>query len=110
MFKIGAAFALSRSKTTTRRQFRGLFATVYCIHYFTPVSNQQLAEWAAANESCPKRPKTQTSTGKVLAPVLWDAQGILFIDCLEKGRTINNEYYIALLVRLKEEIAKKKRP
>ena len=34
--------------------------------------------------------------------------GILFIDYLEKGNRINSEYYMALLVRLKEEIAKKK--
>ena len=34
-------------------------------------------------------------------------QGILFIDYLEKGRTINSEYYITLWMRLKEEIAKK---
>ena len=34
-------------------------------------------------------------------------QGILFIDYPEKGRTINSEYYIALLVHLKEEITKK---
>ena len=53
-------------------------------------------------------PKTQTSTGKVLAPMCWDAQGLLFIDYLEKRRTVNSEYYIALLVRLKEEIAKKR--
>ena len=44
----------------------------------------------------------------VLASVFWDAQGILFIDYFEKGRTINSEYYIALLVRLKKEIAKKR--
>ena len=31
----------------------------------------------------------------------------MFIDYLEKGRTINSEYYIALLVYLKEKIAKK---
>ena len=30
-----------------------------------------------------------------------------FNDYLEKGRTINSKYYIALLVYLKEEIAKK---
>ena len=28
MFKVGATFALSRSKTTTRRRFRALFVTV----------------------------------------------------------------------------------
>ena len=48
----------------------------------------------------------QTSAGKVLAFVFWDAQGILFINYLEKGRIINSEYYIALLVCLKEEITK----
>ena len=78
------------------------------IHYFTLESNRQSDEWPAAGESRPKRPKIQTSTGKVLASIFWDAQGILFIDYLEKGRTINSEYYIALLVRLKEEIAKKR--
>ena len=39
-------------------------------------------------------------------PYFVDAQGILFIDYLKK-RTINNEYYIALLVPLKKEITKK---
>ena len=77
------------------------------IHHFTPESNQQSAEWTVAGESHSKQPKTQTSAGKVLLCVFWDAQGILFIDYLEKGRTINSEYYIALLVHLKEEIAKK---
>ena len=39
--------------------------------------------------------------------VFWDVEGILLIDYLEKRRTSNNEYYISLLVRLKEEIANK---
>ena len=34
--------------------------------------------------------------------------GILSINYFEKGRTINSEYYIALLVHLKEEVAKKR--
>ena len=65
------------------------------------------SKWTAADESCPKWQKMQTSAGKVLASIFSDAQGILFIDYLEKGRTINSKYYIALLVCLKEEIAKK---
>ena len=42
--------------------------------------------------------------------IFLDVQGILFINYLEKGRTINSKYYITLLVHLKEEIAKKKQP
>ena len=62
---------------------------------------------SAAGESHPKQPMMQTSAGKVLASVFWNALGILFIDYLEKRRIINSEYYITLLVHLKEEIAKK---
>ena len=54
--------------------------------------------------------KDAASVVKVLVSVFWDAQVILFIDYLEKEITINSEYYIALLVRLKEEIAKKTPP
>jgi hypothetical protein len=32
--------------------------------------------------------------------VFWDAEGILFIDYLEKGKTITREYYSNLLTRL----------
>ena len=68
------------------------------INHFPLQSNWQSAEWTAADESHPKQPKMQTSAGKVLASVFWDMQGILFIDCIEKRRTINSKYYIALLV------------
>lgn len=78
------------------------------IHHYTPESNRQSAQWKAKGESPPKRPKTQQSAGKVMASVFWDAHGIIFIDYLEKGKTINSDYYIALLERLKDEIAKKR--
>ncbi|KAM8718912.1 hypothetical protein ACLKA7_011591 [Drosophila subpalustris] len=78
------------------------------IHHFTPESNRQSAEWHAAGESRPKRPKTQQLAGKVMASVFWDAHGIIFIDYLQKGQTISSDYYMALLERLKYEIAKKR--
>ena len=52
--------------------------------------------------------KTQQWACKVMASVFWDARGILFIDCLEKGETVNNDYYMALLDRLSTEIKKKR--
>ena len=36
-----------------------------------------------------------------------DARGIIFIDCLQKGKAINAEYYANLLQRLSDEIKKK---
>lgn len=78
------------------------------LHYFNPESHRQSALWTASDEPRPQRPKTQQSAGKVMASVFWDAHGIIFIDYLQKGQTINSEYYIALLERLKVEIARKR--
>ena len=51
-----------------------------------------VAEWTARDEPTPKRGKTQRSAGKVLASVFWGAHGIIFIDYLGKGKTINSDY------------------
>ena len=61
------------------------------IHHCTPETKRSPAEWTAADESHPKRPKTRQWAGKVMAPVFWDAHGILLIDYLEKGQTINSD-------------------
>ena len=42
------------------------------IHYYTPESKRSSAEWTAAGESRPKRPKIQKSASKVMASVFWD--------------------------------------
>jgi histone-lysine N-methyltransferase SETMAR len=42
----------------------------------------------------------QKSTGKVLALIFLDQDGILLIDYLPKGQTINMEYYSSLLMQL----------
>ena len=79
------------------------------IHHYTLETKGSSAEWTADGESRAKRPNTQQWPGKVIASVFWDAHGILFIDYLEKGKTINSDYYMVLLDRLSAEI-KKNRP
>ena len=43
-----------------------------------------------------------------MASVFWDAHELIFIDYIEKGRTITGVYYDALLNRLVDEIRKKR--
>ena len=71
------------------------------IHHYTPESKQRSKQWT---EACCSGP----SAGKVMASVFWDAEGILFIDYLEKGKTITGEYYSNLLTRLDEKIREKR--
>ena len=96
----------TRNKQDLLRRYVTMVET--WIHHFTPESKRQSVEWRAADESRPKRPKTQQSAGKVMASVFWDAHGIIYIDYLEKGKYINSDYHIELLLRLKDEIAKKR--
>ena len=77
------------------------------VHRFTPQANEQSKQWTKWGESAPKKAKTVPSAGKVMASVFWDACGIIFIDYLLKGKTINGEYYANLLQRLSDEIKKK---
>ena len=56
----------------------------------------------------PKKFQVQKSAGKVLASIFLDQDGILLIDYLPKGQTINAEYYSPLLVQLKDILKKKK--
>jgi hypothetical protein len=78
------------------------------IYHYTPESRQQSKHWTEAGCSAPKKTRSVPSAGKVMALVFWDAEGILCIDYLEKGKTITREYYSNLLTRLDEKICEKK--
>ena len=44
-----------------------------------------------------------------MVSIFWDSQGMILIDFLEQGRTINGTYYGGELRRLRQEIARKRR-
>jgi len=56
----------------------------------------------------PKKKRLVPSAGRVMAMVFWNAEGILFIDYLEKGKIITREYYSNLLTRLDKETCEKR--
>jgi len=68
-------------------------------------------EWRHSGSPRPKKFRVQKSAGKVLAClVFWgDQAGILLIDCLPKGQTINTEYFSSLVVQLKDILKGKRR-
>ena len=41
----------------------------------------------------PKQFMRVHSVGKAMASMFWDSQGVVIIDYLEQGRTINGSYY-----------------
>ena len=64
------------------KEFSRRFVTVdeTWIHHYTPESGKVSKQWVKPGESAAKRPKTQQSTGKVMASVFWNAHEVIFIE------------------------------
>jgi len=66
-------------------------------------------EWRHSGAPDTKKFGVQKSAGKVLASNFWDQDGLLLTDYLLKCQTINAEYYLPLLVQLKDILKEKRR-
>jgi len=66
-------------------------------YHYDLETQQQSMEWQHSGSPHPKKFRVQKSAGKFLASLFWDQDGILLIDYLPKGQTMNTEYYSCLL-------------
>jgi len=62
------------------------------ISYRSPISNHPSGQQQENRDQ-----SNQTLAGKVMASFFWDAHGILFINYLDKEKSINTVYYTPLL-------------
>jgi len=72
------------------------------LYHYDPETKQQSMKWLHSGSPRPKKFLLQKSSGKVLASIFWNEEGILPIDYLPKCQTINAEYYLSLLVQFKD--------
>ena len=75
-------------------------------HHYEPESKRQSMEWHHSNSPARKKFKTQASAGKVMCTVFWDRQGVILLDFLEPGATVNSDRYVETLTKLKARIAR----
>ena len=79
------------------------------LYHYDPETKQQSMEWRHSSSPRPKKFRVQKSAGIFLFTIFWYQDGILLIDYLPKGQTINAEYYLSLLVQLKDILKEKRR-
>ena len=72
------------------------------VHHFKAETKRQSMQWKHSSSPPPKKANVVSSAGKVMASIFWDAKGIMFIDYLQKGQTINVEYCANLLRQLRK--------
>jgi hypothetical protein len=54
-------------------------------------------EWHHPNSSRKKKFKATPSAGKVMVSAFWDEAGVILIDIMPRGQTINVDLYIQTL-------------
>lgn len=78
------------------------------VYEFDMLTSQQSSEWRAEDEPKPKKSRQSRSKIKVLLTVFFDFRGVVHSEFLPEGRTVNKEYYLQVMRRLREAIRKKR--
>ena len=78
------------------------------VHHYQPETKEQSKQWKHTSSLTPKKAKVVLSSGKVMASVFWDLQGIILIEYLQKGHTVTGQHYSGQMKRLREVIKEKK--
>lgn len=79
------------------------------VSHVTPESKQQSMEWRHSGSPRRHKVKPTLSRDKIMCTVFWDRQGILLVEFLPRGETINAERYCATLRKLRRAIQNKRR-
>ena len=67
------------------------------------------AVWIPRGEEPPAQPKADLHPKKILLCCFWDAQGMLYYELLQQGKTINATVYSAQLEKLAAAVREKRR-
>jgi len=59
-------------------------------------------EWHHPQSPRKKKFKKTPSAGKVMITVFWDADGMILVDVMARGETINSDAYINTCQKLKQ--------
>lgn len=69
---------------------------------------QQSSEWRLSGEPKPKKARQSKSKVKVMLTVFFDYEGVVHHEFLPEGQSVNKEYYVAVMRRLREAIRRKR--
>ena len=79
------------------------------VSHATPESKQQSMEWRHTSSPTKTKFKQTTSTRKIMCTAFWDRKGVLLVDFLPQGSTINAGVYCDTLKKLRRPIQNKRR-
>lgn len=78
------------------------------VYEYDMLTSQQSSEWREKNEPKPREPRQSRSKIKVMLIVFFDIRGLVHHEFVPTGQTVNKEYYLSVLRRLREKIRHKR--
>lgn len=78
------------------------------VYEYDTQSRHQASEWRSPNEPRPKKPRRFQSKKKAMLTVFIDYNGVVHHEFLPEGQTVNKEYYLGVMRRLREAIRRKR--
>jgi len=73
------------------------------------MSEIKVRKWRQSSSPKAKKFKQASSVRKIMATIFWDRKGILLIDFLERGLTINTDAYCETVRKIRQAIQNKRR-
>ena len=78
------------------------------VHGYDVETKAQSSQWKTPEEPTPKKARQVRSAVKVLLTVFFDYRSVVHQEFLPQGRTVNKEYYLEVMRRLREAIREKR--
>ena len=78
-------------------------------YHFTPEMKQQSRQWQQSSSPNLRKLKQAQSAGKVMTTVFCDRKGVLWVDFMVTGTTINADRYTETLKKLRLAIQNRRR-
>lgn len=75
---------------------------------YDPESKRQSAQWKHGSSPRPKKARMSRSQEKAMVIPFFDSQGLIHVEWVPRGQTVNKEYYLTVLKRFREKMRKKR--
>ena len=74
------------------------------VYGYDPATKQQSSQWKRPDEPRPKKARQSRSHVKSMLIIFFDCEGVVHYEFAPRGHTINKEYYVEVLKRLRDAV------
>ena len=77
------------------------------VYEYDPETKHQSSQWKSADSPRPKKVRQVRSKMKVMLIVFFDMEGIVHYEYVPQGQTVNQQFYLQVLKRLRLAVSRK---